>query len=109
KKSLAVDLAHPQGREIVLRLIKASDVLTENFRPGALDKLGFSFDVLAKAHPRLIYCSLKGFLKGPYENRLALDEVTQMMGGLAYMTGLPDRPLRAGSSVVDILGGTCTR
>jgi crotonobetainyl-CoA:carnitine CoA-transferase CaiB-like acyl-CoA transferase len=106
KKSLAVDLQKPEGRELVLRLLKKADVLTENFRPGALDKLGFSFNALKEHNPRLIYCSLKGFLKGPYEHRLALDEVTQMMGGLAYMTGLPDRPLRAGSSVVDIMGGT---
>jgi crotonobetainyl-CoA:carnitine CoA-transferase CaiB-like acyl-CoA transferase len=106
KKSLAVDLAHPEGKRIVLKLLKTADVLTENFRPGALDKLGFSYEILRKENPKLIYCSLKGFLKGPYEHRLALDEVTQMMGGLAYMTGLPDRPLRAGSSVIDIMGGT---
>ncbi len=106
KKSLAVDLKHPEGREVVLRLLERSDALTENFRPGALDKLGFSYETLRKRNPKLIYCSLKGFLKGPYEHRAALDEVTQMMGGLAYMTGLPDRPLRAGSSVIDILGGT---
>jgi crotonobetainyl-CoA:carnitine CoA-transferase CaiB-like acyl-CoA transferase len=106
KKSLAVDLQKPEGRSLVLRLLKNADVLTENFRPGALDKLGFSYEKLSKENARLIYCSLKGFLKGPYEHRLALDEVTQMMGGLAYMTGLPDRPLRAGSSVIDIMGGT---
>ncbi|HEX2332729.1 MAG TPA: CoA transferase, partial [Burkholderiales bacterium] len=106
KKSLAVDLQHPEGRKIVLRLLETADVLTENFRPGALDKLGFSYERLSAKNPRLIYCSLKGFLKGPYDHRPALDEVTQMMGGLAYMTGLPDRPLRAGSSVVDIMGGT---
>src|SRR5712671_232749 len=106
KKSLAVDLAHPEGKELVLKLIRTADALTENFRPGALDRLGFSYEKLRKENPKLIYCSLKGFLKGPYEHRLALDEVTQMMGGLAYMTGLPDRPLRAGSSVVDIMGGT---
>jgi crotonobetainyl-CoA:carnitine CoA-transferase CaiB-like acyl-CoA transferase len=106
KKSLAVDLKQADGRDIVHRLIDKSDALTENFRPGALDKLGFGYDALAKRNPRLIYCSLKGFLRGPYEHRPALDEVTQMMGGLAYMTGLPDRPLRAGSSVIDILGGT---
>jgi crotonobetainyl-CoA:carnitine CoA-transferase CaiB-like acyl-CoA transferase len=106
KKSFAVDLKHPEGRELVLRLVERSDVLTENFRPGALDKLGFSYRALKERNPRLIYCSLKGFLTGPYEQRAALDEVTQMMGGLAYMTGLPDRPLRAGSSVIDILGGT---
>ena len=106
KKSLAVDLQQPEGKKLVLRLLETADVLTENFRPGALDKLGLSYEKLSAANPRLIYCSLKGFLKGPYEHRLALDEVTQMMGGLAYMTGLPDRPLRAGSSVVDIMGGT---
>jgi len=106
KKSLAIDLQQPQGKDVALRLLRTADVLTENFRPGALDKLGFSYEELKKNNPKLIYCSLKGFLKGPYERRPALDEVTQMMGGLAYMTGLPDRPLRAGSSVVDILGGT---
>jgi len=106
KKSLAIDLQHPEGNALVLKLLKSADVLTENFRPGALNKLGFSFEKLRQINSRLIYCSLKGFLKGPYEHRLALDEVTQMMGGLAYMTGLPDRPLRAGSSVIDIMGGT---
>ncbi len=106
KTSLGVDLKRAEGREIVLRLADRADVLTENFRPGALDKLGFGYDALAKRNPRLVYCSLKGFLDGPYDHRPALDEVVQMMGGLAYMTGLPDRPLRAGSSVVDIMGGT---
>jgi crotonobetainyl-CoA:carnitine CoA-transferase CaiB-like acyl-CoA transferase len=106
KKSLAVDLQKPEGRDLVLKLLNKSDVLTENFRPGALDKLGFSYENLKTSNPRLVYCSLKGFLKGPYEHRPSLDEVTQMMGGLAYMTGLPDRPLRAGSSVIDIMGGT---
>ncbi len=106
KRSLAVDLKRAEGRDIVLRLIGSSDVLTENFRPGALDKLGFGYEALAQRNPRLVYCSLKGFLDGPYQHRAALDEVVQMMAGLAYMTGLPDRPLRAGASVVDILGGT---
>ena len=106
KKSLAVDLQKAEGRDLVHKLLQKSDVLTENFRPGALDKLGFSYESLKTRNPRLIYCSLKGFLKGPYEHRPSLDEVTQMMGGLAYMTGLPDRPLRAGSSVIDIMGGT---
>ena len=106
KKSLAIDLAQLEGRKIIHKLIGTADVLTENFRPGALDKLGFGYEDLSRENERLIYCSLKGFLDGPYEHRLALDEVTQMMGGLAYMTGLPDRPLRAGSSVIDIMGGT---
>ena len=106
KKSLAVDLQKTAGREVLFRLLDSADVMTENFRPGALDKLGFSYERLHERNPRLVYCSMKGFLTGPYEHRLALDEVTQMMGGLAYMTGLPDRPLRAGSSVIDIMGGT---
>ena len=105
KKSLAVDLKRTEGREVVLRLLDSADALTENFRPGALDKMGFGYEALARRNPRLVYCSLKGFLAGPYEHRPALDEVVQMMGGLAYMTGLPDRPLRAGSSVNDIMGG----
>jgi crotonobetainyl-CoA:carnitine CoA-transferase CaiB-like acyl-CoA transferase len=105
KKSLAVDLKRPEGREIVLRLLDSADALTENFRPGALDRIGLGYGELSKRNPRLIYCTLKGFLTGPYEHRPALDEVVQMMGGLAYMTGLPDRPLRVGSSVNDIMGG----
>ena len=105
KKSLAIDLKRAPGREIVLRLLDTADAVTENFRPGALEKMGFGYEALAKRNPRLVYCSLKGFLTGPYENRAALDEVVQMMGGLAYMTGLPERPLRVGSSVNDIMGG----
>ncbi len=105
KRSLAVDLKSEAGHEMVLRLLDRADVLIENFRPRALDALGFSWAALAARNPRLIYCSLKGFLPGPYEHRVALDEVVQMMGGLAYMTGLPGRPMRAGSSVNDILGG----
>jgi crotonobetainyl-CoA:carnitine CoA-transferase CaiB-like acyl-CoA transferase len=105
KKSIALDLKHPEGMEVVLKLVDAADAVTENFRPGALDKLGLGYADLSKRNPRLVYCTLKGFLNGPYENRPALDEVVQMMGGLAYMTGLPDRPLRVGSSVNDIMGG----
>ena len=105
KKSVAVDLKSPAGKEIVLKLIASADVLTENFRPGAMDKLGFGYETLQKMKPELIYCSLKGFLAGPYENRAGLDETAQMMGGLAYMTGPVGRPLRAGASVNDVMGG----
>jgi len=105
KKSLAINLKSPEGKAAVLQLIKSADVFIENFRPGALDKLGFGYDRLAELNPRLIYCSEKGFLDGPYAHRTALDEVTQMMGGLAYMTGPPGQPLRAGSSVIDVTGG----
>ncbi|MCA8892342.1 CaiB/BaiF CoA transferase family protein [Hyphomonas sp.] len=105
KRSLAIDLKSPDGAEIALKLIDTADVFIENFRPGALDTLGFGYDTLSKRNPRLIYCSEKGFLSGPYENRTALDEVAQMMGGLAYMTGPPGQPLRAGASVIDVTGG----
>ena len=109
KRSLAIDLKGADlkdgGIGVVRRLAERADVLIENFRPGALDKLGLGYPALREANPRLVYCSLKGFLPGPYEHRAALDEVVQMMGGLAYMTGPPGQPLRAGSSVVDIVGG----
>ena len=105
KKSLALDLRSPQGREIMLKLIATTDVVSENFRPGAMDELGFGYDAVKKIRPQIIYCSHKGFLPGPYERRTALDEVVQMMGGLAYMTGGKGRPLRAGASVNDVMGG----
>jgi len=105
KRSLAMDIKKEEGKKIIRSLIRKSDVFIENFRPGAMDKLGFSYEEFSKLNPELIYCSAKGFLKGPYEHRTALDEVAQMMGGLAYMTGPPGRPLRAGSSVIDIMGG----
>ncbi len=105
KKSLALDLKSTAGREIISRLVAGADVMTENFRPGAMEKLGLGYADVAKRNPRLIYASLKGFLDGPYAQRTALDEVVQMMGGLAYMTGPPGRPLRAGTSVNDIMGG----
>ena len=105
KRSLAVDLKTEAGIKLVLRLLAEADVLVENFRPGAMEKLGLGPAALATLNPRLIYCSCKGFLPGPYDHRVALDEVVQMMGGLAYMTGLPGKPMRAGSSVNDIMGG----
>ena len=105
KKSLCLDLKSKEGLAIARKLCGAADVVIENFRNGAMDKLGLGYEALSADNPGLIYCSEKGFLSGPYENRTALDEVTQMMGGLAYMTGLPDRPMRAGSSVIDITGG----
>jgi len=105
KKSFAVDLKLPRGREAVLKLIAGSDVVTENFRSGAMGQLGFGEAALRKLNPGLIYCSLKGFLPGPYEHRTGLDEVVQMMGGLAYMTGGRYGPLRAGASVNDVMGG----
>lgn len=105
KKSLAIDIKTTEGLEVVKRLIATADVFTENFRPGAMKKIGLGYDALKAIKPDIIYSSMKGFLQGPYENRTALDEVVQMMTGLAYMTGPEGRPLRAGASVNDVMGG----
>jgi crotonobetainyl-CoA:carnitine CoA-transferase CaiB-like acyl-CoA transferase len=105
KKSICLDLKAPKGNKIARTLIEQADIIIENFRPGAMEKLGYGYADLTKDNPQLIYCSAKGFLAGPYENRTALDEVCQMMGGLAYMTGPPGRPLRAGASIIDVAGG----
>jgi crotonobetainyl-CoA:carnitine CoA-transferase CaiB-like acyl-CoA transferase len=105
KRSLAIDLKAHEGRALIHRLAATADVVLENYAPGTMDRLGCGHADLARANPRLIYCTLKGFLSGPYEHRPALDEVVQFMAGLAYMTGPPGQPLRAGSSVIDIMGG----
>jgi crotonobetainyl-CoA:carnitine CoA-transferase CaiB-like acyl-CoA transferase len=105
KRSFAVDLKSDAGREVVRRLLATADIVAENFRPGAMDALGLGYAAVKALKLDVIYVSLKGFLDGPYQHRTALDEVVQMMAGLAYMTGLPGRPLRAGASVNDIMGG----
>jgi crotonobetainyl-CoA:carnitine CoA-transferase CaiB-like acyl-CoA transferase len=105
KRSICLDLKSEAGLAVARDLAARADAVVENFRPGALDRLGLGYEALSAANPRLIYCSEKGFLPGPYEQRTALDEVAQMMGGLAYMTGPPGRPLRAGASVIDVTGG----
>src|SRR5690606_21047101 len=105
KKSIALDLQHPDGLKIAMELVGQADIVSENFKPSTMQKLGLDYASLSRRYPGLIYVSHKGFLPGPYENRTALDEVVQMMGGLAYMTGPEGRPLRAGSSVNDIMGG----
>ena len=104
KRSITVDLKSAEGIEVVRGLLAISDVMIENFRHGALDKLGLGYDSVHEINPGIIYQSCKGFLSGPYEHRTALDEVAQMMGGLAYMTGPSGRPLRAGASVIDVSG-----
>lgn len=104
KRSVCIDVKAGAGREAALRLVDTADVFIENFRPGTMDRLGFGFEELGRRNPRLVYCSEKGFLSGPYSERTALDEVAQMMSGLAYMTGPPGRPLRAGASVIDVQG-----
>ena len=105
KKSIALDLHSPGGKEAALKLIASADIVSENFKPGTMARLGLDYAALSKLNERLIYVSHKGFLPGPYDHRTALDEVVQMMGGLAYMTGREGDPLRAGTSVNDIMGG----
>lgn len=105
KRSRCLDTGSAEGRAAARELCRSADVVIENFRPGAMDERGLGYTQLKEDNPGLIYCSLKGFLEGPYAHRTALDEVTQMMGGLAYMTGLPGKPMRAGASVIDVTGG----
>ena len=105
KKSVTLDLGSPEGIAAAKRLVATADVFLENFRPGALEAKGLGYEALSALNPQLVYCSLKGFLAGPYEKRTALDEVVQMMSGLAWMTGPVGRPLRAGAPVNDMMGG----
>ena len=105
KKSIALDLRRPEGLEVARKLAASADVVAQNFKPGVMTKYGLDYAALSQINPRLIYVNHTGFLPGPYEHRTALDEVVQMMGGLAYMTGRPGDPLRAGTSVNDIMGG----
>src|SRR3954464_10445263 len=105
KRSIVLDLKAPAGKEVFRRLVRTADVVLDNYAPGVLERLGLGYDDLAAINPRLVYLSLKGFLPGPYEHRPSLDEIAQYMTGLAYMTGPPGQPLRAGSSVIDIMGG----
>ena len=105
KRAVGIDLKKPEGRAVVHKLAQSADVLIENYAPGTMEKFGCGYEDLARINPRLIYCRLKGYLSGPYEKRPALDEVVQFHAGLAYMTGPRGRPLRAGASVIDIMGG----
>lgn len=105
KKSIAIDLRNAEGVQAAIRLASTADVVLQNFKPGVMKKYGLDYASLSRLNPGLIYVNHTGFLPGPYERRTALDEVVQMMGGLAYMTGRPGDPLRAGTSVNDIMGG----
>ncbi len=105
KKSIGIDLHSEAGAALARKLCASADVVAENFKPGTMAKYGLDYAALSQVNPRVIYVSHKGFLPGPYDHRTALDEVVQMMGGLAYMTGRPGDPLRAGTSVNDIMGG----
>jgi crotonobetainyl-CoA:carnitine CoA-transferase CaiB-like acyl-CoA transferase len=106
KRSVALNLKSPRGKAAFLALIREADVCLDNYAPGALDRLGLGYAALAAANRRLVYMAIKGFLPGPYDHRPSLDELAQMMGGLAFMTGPPGRPLRAGSSIIDIGAAT---
>jgi len=106
KRSVAIDLKSPRGKALMLTLARSCDVCLDNYAPGALERLGLGFGVLAAENPRLVYMAIKGFLPGPYEHRPSLDELAQMMGGLAFMTGPPGRPMRAGASIIDIGAAT---
>lgn len=105
KKSIQLDLSTEAGQKTLHKLLASADVFVENFKDNSLTKMGADLDHIRHAHPQLIISSCKGFLSGPYQDRTALDEVVQMMTGLAYMTGPSGRPLRAGASVNDIMGG----
>jgi crotonobetainyl-CoA:carnitine CoA-transferase CaiB-like acyl-CoA transferase len=104
KRSMAIDLKRPEGQAAMQRLTAGVDVVLENYGPGTMQRLGCGYETLAKTNARLVYLALKGYLTGPYEHRPALDEVVQFQVGLAYTTGPPGRPLRAGASIIDILG-----
>lgn len=105
KKSVALEIKAPEGRADLDRLLATADVFIENFRTESLARMGLDPESLRSRFPRLIVASCKGFLEGPYENRAAMDELVQMMTGMAYMTGPTGRPLRIGSSANDIMGG----
>jgi crotonobetainyl-CoA:carnitine CoA-transferase CaiB-like acyl-CoA transferase len=106
KKYLALDLQKPEGKQVFERLVSSYDVVLDNFAPGALERLGLDYEWGSKVNPRIIYCSVKGFLPGPYGDRPFLDELAQMAGGLAYLTGFKDQPMRAGASITDIGAAT---
>lgn len=104
KRSITLDLKASGGREAFERLLRTADVVVDNYGPGVLERIGLSYEEMRQIKPGLLHCGIKGFLSGPYENRNLLDEPAQMMGGLAYMTGPPGKPLRAGASIVDMTG-----
>lgn len=106
KQFLALDLRKPAGKKIFEQLVAKADVVFDNFAPGALKRLGLDYEWGRRINPRIIYCSVKGFLPGPYADRPFLDELAQMGGGLAYLTGLQDQPMRAGASITDIGAAT---
>lgn len=109
KRSLTLNLRHPEGREVLAKLIAGNDVLVENFRPGVMAAIGFDKARLDALNPALIYCSLSGFgSNGPYRDRPSFDFIAQAMSGFMSVTGEPDRPpMRAGPPIADLVAGLC--
>ncbi|MCS7206822.1 MAG: CoA transferase [Dehalococcoidia bacterium] len=107
KKSITLNLQHPYGKDLFLRLVEQADVLVENFTPGTMAHLGLGYDTLSQRNPRLIYCAISGFGQdGPYAQRPALDVIVQAMGGVMSITGEPNGPpVRPGTSYGDIVAG----
>jgi crotonobetainyl-CoA:carnitine CoA-transferase CaiB-like acyl-CoA transferase len=111
KSSVAIDLAHPEGADLVRGLAAKADVLIENFKVGGLDRYGLGYAGLATINPRLVYCSITGFGQtGPYRTRAGYDSIIQAMGGLMSITGEPDGspgggPQRSGAPMIDIMTG----
>lgn len=106
KKSVSLDLKTETGRRIYLELARNADVVVENLAPGVADSLGVSYRNLVRVNPGIMYCSIKGFGKGRFSNRKMTDYPAQAESGLAYMTGLENRPMRAGASVLDMMAAT---
>jgi len=107
KKSLTLDMKNPKSKDILERMIKQSDVLVENFRPGAADRLGLGYEQVKKLNPKIIYCSISGFGQdGPYRELPGFDQTLQGMGGMMSITGEPDGPpMKVGVAIADISGG----
>lgn len=107
KKSVAIDLKHPEGKEVFFRLMERSDVVLENYRVGTLEKLGIDFERARARHPGIIYCSVSGFGQtGPYRDRAALDLIVQAESGMMSVTGEPGgRGVRCGVSIADMTAG----
>ncbi|HEY0293953.1 MAG TPA: CaiB/BaiF CoA-transferase family protein [Bordetella sp.] len=107
KRSITVNLKHPRGKEVLLRLVESADVLVENFRPGVMQRLGLGFEVLRQRQPRLVYCAISGFGQdGPLHDLPAYDQIIQGMSGAMSVTGdAGSAPLRVGYPVADTAGG----
>ncbi len=103
KKSVTIDIKNNEGKKLLRELIKTSDIIIENFGPSVMDNLGFSYDDVKKINKNIIYLSIKGYMDGPYEDRKSLDFPVEIESGIAYMSGLTDKPMRIGSSAIDMV------